>query len=73
MEIVDGLAKDGSLFVPSDEPCRTIGGKVTQQVITFGFSQKVNFKESSQMKPKSKPHSKSVIHNDVYDSSARNL
>ena len=23
------------------------------------------------MKPKSKPHSKSVIHNDVYDSSAR--
>ena len=63
MEIVDGLAKDGSLFVPSDEPLlEPLVEKVTQQVITFGFSRKVNFKESSQMKPKSKPHSKSVIH-----------
>ena len=40
MEIVDGLAKDGSLFVPSDEPLlEPLVEKVTQQVITFGFSQ----------------------------------
>ncbi|MGC3150462.1 UDP-N-acetylmuramoyl-tripeptide--D-alanyl-D-alanine ligase, partial [Enterococcus faecalis] len=40
MEIVDGLAKDGSLFVPSDEPLlEPLVEKVTQQEITFGFSQ----------------------------------
>ena len=40
MEIIDGLAKDGSLFVPSDEPLlEPLVEKVTQQVITFGFSQ----------------------------------
>ncbi len=39
--------------MPSDEPLlEPLVEKVTQQVITFGLARKVNFKESSQMKPR---------------------
>ncbi len=60
MEIVDGLAKDGSLFVPSDEPLLEplVGKSHSTSDYFLVLARKVNFKESSQMKPKSKPHSK---------------
>ena len=40
MEIVDGLAKDGALFVPADEPLLTdLIAPLSQEVQTFGLAQ----------------------------------
>lgn len=40
MEIVDGLAQDGALFVPADEPLLTdLIAPISQEVQTFGLAQ----------------------------------